>query len=148
MCCLPALQTAEPCPLPPAALPPTPPQPSRGAGPGRRRRGDLGVLGRLGSCICVFAKEDRVGQGTCSRRPSTDACLPCPCSHGLRPAWGCSRRLPPGGDCPAETILQARGRPPLAKAPGRTLPRLFIPYSVTFLFYFTLIMIIQEYYLR
>lgn len=36
---------------------------------------------------------------------------------------------------------------PLGKAPGSILPRLFILYSVTFLFYFTLIMIIQEYYL-
>lgn len=41
-----------------------------------------------------------------------------------------------------------RATPPLAKSPGSILPRLFIPYSVTFLFYFTLIMIIQEYYLR
>lgn len=65
------------------------------------------------------------------------------------PTWGCSRLLPPDGET-------AQRRPPCVRvgetasgqAPGSTLPRLFIPYSVTFLFYFTLIMIIQEYYLR
>jgi hypothetical protein len=33
------------------------------------------------------------------------------------------------------------------QGPWSILPRLFIPYSVTFLFYFTQIMVIQEYYL-
>lgn len=71
-----------------------------------------------------------------------------------------SRAPPPGGETAwrrplaaghshqAGELAGAGVSLPLGKAPGSILPRLFILYSViTFLFYFTLIMIIQEYYL-
>lgn len=38
------------------------------------------MLGVLDSCICAFAKEDRVGSGACSRRPH-GWWLPRPSSH-------------------------------------------------------------------
>lgn len=64
------------------------------------------------------------------------------------PVWGAAE-APSWRDYPVEATPWERVQAsPPAKVPGSILPRLFVPYSVTFLFYFTLIMIIQEYYLR
>lgn len=66
--------------------------------------------------------------------------------------WG-AERSPWGETAPEEATAVHTAQPEswpgrgLTAAPWSILPRLFIPYSVTFLFYFTLIMIIQEYYL-
>lgn len=90
--------------------------------------------------------------------PSTDAFLPLPfLTLTLCPRGGGEQSAPSWWtDCPEEATgvhghprggagggggLTASGH-----GPRSILPRLFIPYSVTFLFYFTLIMIIQEYY--
>lgn len=149
MCCLPALQTADRCPCSPSC-PPHPPRLSllgvEGQGGGGTET--LGCWGCLDFCICVFAKEDRVGQGTCWRRPQHWHVSVLPVLTLTCACVGCSRVLPPGGETAAGAARGRAERAASSRGPGSILPRLFIPYSVTFLFYFTLIMIIQEYYLR
>lgn len=94
------------------------------------------MLGRLGSCICVFAKEDRVGQGTCSRRPSTDACLPCPSSHGHRPAWGCSRRSLLVETAQRRPSWRRGGETASGQGPGENLAQAFYTLQCNFFILF------------
>lgn len=120
------LQTAEPSPASPAHPPGSAPAFLVGGGPVRRRCRDLAVLEGLDSCICVFAKEDSVGQGALKEPPSTDTSLPC-LSHPdtLSPVgWGAKcpllvERLPGGGH-PVGGLQGWRGRglTALGKATG------------------------------
>lgn len=113
-------------------------------------RGLWGAGGAWIPASVYLPKKTGRARGHARGGPSTGACLPPALPHtDTGPAWGAAEcfllveRLPSGGHPVGE-----RATPPPAKSPGGILPRLFIPYSVTFLFYFTLIMIIQEYYLR
>lgn len=98
---------------------------------------DLGCWGRLGSCICVFAKEDGGAGFMPQEPPSTDAFLPLPfltltlCPHvgGAQGAPSWSRDCPRSHGCPCPPTprgragggggLTASGQgPPGASCPG------------------------------
>lgn len=146
MCCLPALQTAAPCTHVPQRPPHPPPQPSWGGEPGG---GGTETLGCWGCWIpaSVHLPKKTGWAGGRVRGGHTDGGYPA-LPHTTLCAWGAVRAPAWRRDCPAEASLRRAGAAASGRDPGSTLPRLFIPYSVTFLFYFTLIMIIQEYYLR
>lgn len=152
--------TLQTVPLHPPTQPALPHLPSASdsgwvEGPGGSGRGDLGhgaVSLHLHLCIC---QRRRGGLGMRSGGThSTDGFLPppfltltlCPCV-----GWGPVERPPQRGPLPSTAAvgeLAGRGLTAFKQGPWSIAPRLFIPYSVAFLFYFTLIMIIQEYYLR
>lgn len=152
------LQTADPCARLPSPPPPPPPTAFSVGGCWGRGGAETWGAGLPDSCICVFAKEDRVGGGHALGAPSTEGFCPALPQLTLCPHVGGSQRLllvetlPNGGPW--------RSRPPelrrvgvlvglrlTASGPGpwEHLAQAFYTFSVTFLFYFTLITIIQEY---
>lgn len=117
-----------------------------GRGPGRRHCAETSGLGRLDSCTCILAKDARVGRVS-TRKPRQWVSAPglphidtCSCV-----GWRvCPREATAVRGCPARE--SARVQCGTARSGPLKHPARVLYYSVTF-FYFTLIMIIQEYYL-
>ena len=153
------LQTADPCARRPGP-PSLPPAAAFSAGGGQGGEG-AETLGCRGARIPVhLPKKTGWAGGVLWEPPGTGALLPCPSSADTLSPRGVGREAQ--GSLPVETARRrprcpwppgervrgrGRGGPSPGRGPGNISPRLFIPYSVAFLFYFTLITIIQEYYL-
>lgn len=149
MCVLPALRWP---PCTPASLP-SPAhilglRPRGGQRPRRRHHAETSGFGYLDSCTCILAKDARVGRVS-TGSPFSDGLLPLAfLTLTLAPVWDGEsappRPLPSMAAQPEPARVQCgTARSGLLEHPARV----FIYYSVTFFLNFTLIMIIQEYYL-
>lgn len=99
-----------------------------------------GGAGFLHLCIC---QRRQVGQGTRSRRPWPRRAPP----FLTLTSVGCSGVRSPGRETAQPTTLRESAEAASSRGP-REHAQAFYTLQCNFLFYFTLIMIIQEYYLR